>query len=109
MNLMKAESPGPSVSKLVPKVQSTAKILYTIYFGMTLAQIVCLLIGKVPLFDTCVLPLVLPEPVDFGIVNDSIGKLQHLLSGRYYHLYDFIRGKLLCLLPDPDEEISSSF
>ena len=33
MNLMRAESPGPSVSKLVPKVQSTAKILYTIYFG----------------------------------------------------------------------------
>ena len=39
MNLMKAESPGPSVSKLAPKVQSTAKILYSIYFVMTVIQI----------------------------------------------------------------------
>ena len=45
MNLMKAESPGPSVSKLVPKVQQTAKILYTIYIGMTLFQIILLLIA----------------------------------------------------------------
>ena len=38
MNIMKAESPGPSVSRLMPKVQSTAKILYVIYFGMTLTE-----------------------------------------------------------------------
>ena len=42
MNLMKAESPGPSVSKLAPKVQSTAKILYSIYFVMTVIQILLL-------------------------------------------------------------------
>ena len=52
MKLMKAESPGPSVGKLVPKVQQTAKILYTIYIGMTLFQIILLLIGRIPLFDT---------------------------------------------------------
>lgn len=73
MNLMKAESPGPSVSKLVPKVQSTAKILYTIYFGMTLAQIVLLLIGKVPLFDTLCITFGTAGTGGFGIVNDSIG------------------------------------
>ena len=44
MNLMKAESPGPSVSKLVPKVQSTAKILYTIYIILTIVEIIFLLI-----------------------------------------------------------------
>ena len=71
--LMKAESPGPSVSKLVPKVQSTAKILYTIYFGMTLAQIVLLLIGKVPLFDTLCITFGTAGTGGFGIVNDSIG------------------------------------
>lgn len=64
MNLMKAESPGPSVGKLVPKVQSTAKILYTIYFGLTMLQIILLLVGKMPLFDTCVFPLVQPEQED---------------------------------------------
>ncbi len=74
MNLMKAESPGPSVSKLVPKVQSTAKILfYTIYFGMTLAQIVLLLIGKVPLLDTLCITFGTAGTGGFGIVNDSIG------------------------------------
>lgn len=36
MNLMKAESPGPTVSKFVPRVRGTAKILYQIYLGMTL-------------------------------------------------------------------------
>lgn len=73
MNLMKAESPGPSVSKLVPKVQSTAKILYTIYFGMTLVQIVLLLIGKVPLFDTLCITFGTAGTGGFGIVNDSLG------------------------------------
>ena len=67
MNLMKAESPGPSVSKLVPKVQQTAKILYTIYIGMTLFQIILLLIGRIPLFDTLCIS------GGFGIVNDSMG------------------------------------
>ena len=73
MNLMKAESPGPSVSKLVPKVQSTAKILYTIYIGMTLIQMVLLLIGKVPLFDTLCITFGTAGTGGFGIKNDSMG------------------------------------
>ena len=73
MNLMKAESPGPSVSKLVPKVQSTAKILYTIYIGMTLIQMVLLLIGKVPLFDTLCITFGTAGTGGFGIRNDSLG------------------------------------
>ena len=52
MNLMKAESPGPSVSKLTPNIQSTAKTLYVIYFGMTVVEIIFLLAGGMPLFDT---------------------------------------------------------
>lgn len=51
INLMRAESPGPSVGKLVPKIRYTARILYLIYFGMTLLQFILLLIGKMPLFD----------------------------------------------------------
>lgn len=73
MNLMKAESPGPSVSKLVPKVQSTAKILYTIYIGMTLLQIILLLIGRVPLFDTLCISFGTAGTGGFGIKNDSMG------------------------------------
>lgn len=73
MSLMKAESPGPSVSKLVPKVQQTAKILYTIYIGMTLVQIVLLLIGRVPLFDTLCITFGTAGTGGFGIANDSMG------------------------------------
>lgn len=73
MNLMKAESPGPSVGKLVPKVQSTAKILYTIYFGLTILQIILLLIGKMPLFDTLCISFGTAGTGGFGILNDSLG------------------------------------
>ena len=45
MALMKAESPGPSVSRMLPKVQSTAKILYAIYIGLTLLQTLTALLG----------------------------------------------------------------
>lgn len=44
INLMKAESPGPSVGKLVPKIRYTARILYIIYFGMTVLQTILLLL-----------------------------------------------------------------
>ena len=73
MNLMKAESPGPSVSKLVPKVQQTAKILYSIYIGMTFLQIVLLLIGNIPLFDTLCIAFGTAGTGGFGIRNDSMG------------------------------------
>ena len=43
MNLMKAESPGPSVGKLVPRIQQTAFLLYAIYFAMTIIEDIKLL------------------------------------------------------------------
>lgn len=46
LHLIKAESPGPNVSKLVPKIKSTAKILYLIYIGITAAEVIFLLFGK---------------------------------------------------------------
>lgn len=52
MYLIKAESPGPSVSKLVPKVNATAKILYSIYAGLTGLEVVFLLFGRVSLFES---------------------------------------------------------
>ena len=72
MNLMKAESPGPSVTRLVPKVKSTAKILYGIYMGMTVLQIILLLLGKMPLFDALTTTFGTAGTGGFGIKNDSI-------------------------------------
>mgnify|MGYP003393332559 CR=1 FL=1 len=51
MNLMRAESPGPSVGKLVPKMRYTARILYVIYFALTISELIALLIAKMPWFD----------------------------------------------------------
>lgn len=51
MHIMKAESPGPSVSKLVPRVRTTALLLYSIYFVLTVVMLIILLIGGMPLFD----------------------------------------------------------
>lgn len=51
MNILKAESPGPTVSKLVPKMRQTAKILYLIYATLTVLQLLFLICGGMPLFD----------------------------------------------------------
>lgn len=72
MNLMKAESPGPSVGKLVPKVKDTAKILYLIYIFITILQIIILLLCKLPLFDSMTLTFGTVGTGGFGIKNDSI-------------------------------------
>ena len=72
MNLMKAESPGPSVTKLVPQVQSTAKILYSIYLFLTVLEIIFLLLGGIPIFDALTTAFGTAGTGGFGIKNDSI-------------------------------------
>lgn len=72
MHLMRAESPGPSVGKLVPKVRDTAKILYVIYFVMTVVEIVILLIAKMPLFDAVATAFGTAGTGGFGIKNNSM-------------------------------------
>ena len=52
MNLMRAESPGPTVGKIVPKVRSTAKMLYLIYLALTVAEIIILFVCGMPFFDS---------------------------------------------------------
>jgi len=73
MHLMKAESPGPDVGKLVPKVKDTAKILYGMYMGLTGVLIISLLIAKVPLFDAFVLSFSTMGTGGFGRWNASLG------------------------------------
>ena len=81
VNLMKAESPGPQVEKLVPKVQSTAKILYGIYLVLTVAEIVLLLLGGMPLFDAITLSFGTAGTGGFGVRNDSIAGYSPYLQG----------------------------
>ena len=74
MNLMKAESPGPSVSKLVPKVRSTAKLLYGLYVALSLLELALLLLGSMPLFDALCTTFGTAGTGGFGIKNSSIGE-----------------------------------
>ena len=72
MHLMRAESPGPSVGKFVPKVRETAKILYAIYIVMTLVEIILLLSAGMPLFDSLTVSFGTAGTGGFGIKNTSI-------------------------------------
>lgn len=73
MHIMKAEVPGPTVGKLASRVKSTARILYGIYIALTVLQIIFLLIGDMPLFDSVVTALSTAGTGGFAIKNHSIG------------------------------------
>lgn len=72
MNIMKAEVPGPTVDKLVPKTKQTAKILYFIYVGLTILQVIFLVAGKMPLFDSILTSFSTAGTGGFSNKNNSI-------------------------------------
>ena len=80
MNLMRAESPGPSVGKLVPQVRHTARILYLIYLGMTILQVILLCIGDMPVFEAINTALSTAGTGGFGIKNDSFASYSPYLK-----------------------------
>ena len=71
MHIMKAESPGPSVSKLVPRVRTTAIWLYGIYFAMTVIELVLLLIFGATPFEAVNTAFATAGTGGFGIYGDS--------------------------------------
>ena len=71
MNLMRAESPGPTVGKIVPKVRSTAKMLYLIYLAMTITEIIILAVCGMPFFDSVCSAFGTAGTGGFGVRNDS--------------------------------------
>ncbi len=97
MNLMRAESTGPSVGKLVPKAQDTAKLLYIIYIALTVVGIVVLCLCGVNLFDSVTTMFGTTGTGGFGIYNDSLASFSPLaqnmvtlfmiLSGVNYTFY----------------------
>lgn len=79
--LMRAESPGPSFGKLVPKLRQSASILYLIYFGLTLIQIGLLLVAKMPLFDALCMTFGSAGTGGFGVRNTSAADYTTLQQG----------------------------
>ena len=72
IHLMRAESPGPSVSKLSPHLRDTAMILYAIYFGMTVVEAILLMLGGMSLFDAACTSMATAGTGGFGIWNTSM-------------------------------------
>ena len=72
LHLLRAESTGPAVGKLVPKVKSTAVMLYTIYIALTLIQIILLLAGGLNIFEALTLSLGTAGTGGFSILNSGI-------------------------------------
>lgn len=70
--MIKAESPGPSVGKIVPKIKTCAKISYGIYFAMTILQIVILYVSGMTLFESITHSFGTAGTGGFGVKNTSI-------------------------------------
>lgn len=75
IHIMRAEMPGPIVGKLVPKIGSTAKILYLIYIAMTVLEIVALLISGTSLFEAAVYSIGTAGTGGFGILSSGLATL----------------------------------
>ena len=101
LHVMRAESPGPIVSKLVPKTSQSSKILYGIYLVMTVIEIVLLLAGGMPLFDACIHSFGSAGTGGFSSRNLSVGAYNNpyfeivigifmLLFGINFNLYYFL-------------------
>ena len=83
IHVMRAEVPGPVVGKLVPRLKDTAKILYLIYLGMTVLEMVCLLIARMPLFDSLLVSFGTAGTGGFGLytpVGDYTAAQQWIIT-----------------------------
>lgn len=101
MHLMRAEVPGPTVGKLVPKIRNTSMILYGIYLAMTIIQVILLVVGGMPFFDSLLHTFGTAGTGGFGIKNNSVAFYNSayidgvitvfmILFGINFNLYYFI-------------------
>lgn len=72
LHLLRAESPGPNVEKLAPRMRDTAKILYMLYMALTVMNVIFLLLGGMSLFDSVCTAFGTAGTGGFGIKNDSM-------------------------------------
>ena len=76
MHIMRAEVPGPVVGKLVPRAGDTAKILYMLYTGLTVAETVFLMFGGMSFFDALLHAFGTAGTGGFSTRNNSIAAFQ---------------------------------
>ena len=97
-NLMRAECPGPVMSKLVPRATDTAKILYSIYIGLTVVQTVILCLLGMPLFDSINHSFATIATGGFSIKNTSIAYYQSEAINWTVTVFMFLSGINFSLL-----------
>ncbi len=115
--IFKAETPGPVADKIVPKMKDTAKILYTVYLGITIIETILLLLGGMSLFDALVNTFGTVGTGGFSNYNRSIGHYDSnyiyfvisifmVASGVNFALYyDLYRGKFKNILANTELKI----
>lgn len=81
IHLMRAESPGPVVGKIVPKVKDTAKILYLIYFSITVIETLCLWASGLSLYEAMTITFSTVGTGGFAVTNSGIGGYSTLSQG----------------------------
>ncbi|MDO5701969.1 MAG: TrkH family potassium uptake protein [Lachnospiraceae bacterium] len=72
LHLLRAESPGPAVSKMVPRMKDTAVILYSIYCALTVLDVIFLLIGRMPVFDAFCIAFGTAGTGGFAVLNTGL-------------------------------------
>ncbi|MFY9176358.1 MAG: TrkH family potassium uptake protein [Caldicoprobacterales bacterium] len=114
LHIMKAESPGPDPGKFVPRIKQTAKILYTIYVILTAVQVIFLLVGGMPLYDSLIHAFGTASTGGFSNRNASVGAygsvyietiitIFMLLFGVNFSLYyAFLKGNIKSVLRDEE-------
>ena len=80
MHLLRAESPGPVVGKLVPKMKDSSQILYVIYIFLTIVQIISLWIMGMSFFEAVCTSCATAGTGGFGIYNSSIANFSTLIK-----------------------------
>jgi trk system potassium uptake protein TrkH len=114
MQVMKAESPGPIVGRIVPRLGKTAKILYSIYLGITLIEVILLCVAGMNLYDAFIHALGTVGTGGFSNMNISVGHYNSplidgiitvfmILSGINFSLYYFVlKGNLKSFFKDQE-------
>ncbi len=80
LQLLRAESTGPQIGKILPKTRESVKALYLIYVGMSLLNLVLLLVGGMPVFDAFCTMFGTAGTGGFGIKNDSMASYSPYLQ-----------------------------
>ena len=96
--LMRAESPGPIKSKLTPRVGDTAKILYSIYIGLTVGETLCLRLAGMPWFDSVIHAFTTISTGGFSVKNASIAAYGSIVIEWIIIIFMFLSGINFALL-----------